>query len=101
VTAELELLRAENAQLNSKSKGGLTLKVSEKGGISLYGMGRFPSEFVSVGYSGDHKRACRANAKLAWIPDYLEMKNEFIAQSDGAGLGSEGRTANYQIEELR
>ena len=23
-------------------KGGLTLKVSEKGGLSLYGMGRFP-----------------------------------------------------------
>jgi len=41
--AELERLRAENAQLNSKSKGGLTLKVSEKGGLSLYGMGRFSS----------------------------------------------------------
>src|SRR5260370_28969054 len=40
--AELERLRAENAQLKSKEKGGLTLKVSEKGGGSLYGMGRFP-----------------------------------------------------------
>ena len=40
--AELERLRAENAQLNSKDKGGLTLKVSEKGGLSRYGMGRFP-----------------------------------------------------------
>jgi hypothetical protein len=41
--AELERLRAENAQLKSKDKGGgLTLKVSEKGGVSLYGMGRFP-----------------------------------------------------------
>jgi hypothetical protein len=38
--AELERLRAENAQLKSKDKGGLTLKVSEKGGVSLYGMGR-------------------------------------------------------------
>jgi hypothetical protein len=38
--AELERLRAENAQL--KNKGGLTLKVSEKGAVSLYGMGRFP-----------------------------------------------------------
>jgi hypothetical protein len=35
--AELERLRAENAQLKSKDKGGLTLKVSEKGGVSLYG----------------------------------------------------------------
>jgi hypothetical protein len=40
--AELERLRAENAQLKNKDKGGLTLKVSEKGAISLYGMGRFP-----------------------------------------------------------
>ena len=29
-------------QLKSKDKGGLTLKVSEKSGLSLYGMGRFP-----------------------------------------------------------
>ena len=41
--AELERLRAENAQLKSKDKGGgHTLKVSEKGALSLYGMGRFP-----------------------------------------------------------
>jgi len=38
----LERLRAENAQLKSKDKGSLTLKVSEKGGVSLDGMGRFP-----------------------------------------------------------
>jgi hypothetical protein len=42
VHAELERLRAENAQLKDKDKGALTLKVSEKGGLSLYGMGRFP-----------------------------------------------------------
>jgi hypothetical protein len=40
--AELERLRAENAQLKHKDKGGLNLKVSEKGAVSLYGMGRFP-----------------------------------------------------------
>lgn len=40
--AELDRLRAENAQLKNKDKGGLTLKVSEKGAVSLYGMGRFP-----------------------------------------------------------
>ena len=40
--AELERLRAENAQLKNKDKGGLNLKVSEKGVVSLYGMGRFP-----------------------------------------------------------
>jgi hypothetical protein len=40
--SELERLRAENAQLKNKDKSALTLKVSEKGGLSLYGMGRFP-----------------------------------------------------------
>ena len=40
--AELERSRAENAQLKNKDKGGITLKVSEKGAVSLYGMGRFP-----------------------------------------------------------
>ena len=47
--AELERLRAENAQLKNKNTGGLSLKVSEKGAVSLYGMGRFP---VSTRNSG-------------------------------------------------
>jgi hypothetical protein len=40
--AELERLRAENSQLKNTNTGGLSLKVSEKGAVSLYGMGRFP-----------------------------------------------------------
>lgn len=40
--AEIEKLRAENEQLKNKSVRGLSLKVSEKGGVSLYGVGRFP-----------------------------------------------------------
>jgi hypothetical protein len=42
VTAELERLRAENAQLKRTASRGATLKVSEKGGVSVYGLGRFP-----------------------------------------------------------
>ncbi|HJY81591.1 MAG TPA: hypothetical protein VKK81_10980 [Candidatus Binatia bacterium] len=42
VQAELERLRAENAALKSKAAKGITLKVSEKGGVSVYGLGRFP-----------------------------------------------------------
>jgi hypothetical protein len=37
--AELERLRAENERLRAR---GVTLKVSEKGGVSVYGLGRFP-----------------------------------------------------------
>jgi AAA domain len=40
--AELSRLRAENAQLKTRDKVGISLKVSEKGALSLYGMGRFP-----------------------------------------------------------
>ena len=40
--AELERLKAENAQLKNKRVRGVSLKVSEKGGVSVYGLGRFP-----------------------------------------------------------
>lgn len=40
--AELERLRAENEALKKTSPKGLSLKVSEKGGVSVYGLGRFP-----------------------------------------------------------
>ena len=39
---ELERLRAENAALKKGAATGITMKVSEKGGLSVYGMGRFP-----------------------------------------------------------
>jgi hypothetical protein len=40
--AELERLRAENAALKKTSSKGISMKVSEKGGLSIYGLGRFP-----------------------------------------------------------
>jgi hypothetical protein len=42
VQAELERLRAENAALKSQATRGISIKVSEKGGVSVYGLGRFP-----------------------------------------------------------
>jgi len=39
---ELERLRAENESLKKGTSKGMTLKVSEKGGVSVYGLGRFP-----------------------------------------------------------
>jgi hypothetical protein len=38
----LERLRNENAALKKGSSTGIRLKVSEKGAVSVYGMGRFP-----------------------------------------------------------
>jgi hypothetical protein len=41
--AELEKLRAENEALKQRRRGGsASIKISEKGGVSVYGLGRFP-----------------------------------------------------------
>ncbi len=40
--ADLERLRNENAALKKGAATGVTMKVSEKGALSIYGMGRFP-----------------------------------------------------------
>ena len=60
-TAELE---AEIARLRGKleKKNKLTLKVSEKGGASLYGIGRFPLTLYKEQWARvlDHADAIRA-----------------------------------------
>ena len=40
--AELERLRNENASLKRGATTSIRMKVSEKGAVSIYGMGRFP-----------------------------------------------------------
>ena len=42
--AQLEALRAENAALKAAKSAprSLTMKVGEKGGLCVYGLGRFP-----------------------------------------------------------
>jgi hypothetical protein len=39
---ELERLRKENEALKKTASSGIRMKVSEKGAVSIYGMGRFP-----------------------------------------------------------
>ncbi|MSP18777.1 MAG: hypothetical protein EXR74_04320 [Bdellovibrionales bacterium] len=42
IMKELERLKAENAALKGSNAKSLSLRVSEKGGVSVYGLGRFP-----------------------------------------------------------
>ena len=42
IKAELERLRQENAALKKGAASDIRMKVSEKGAVSIYGMGRFP-----------------------------------------------------------
>jgi hypothetical protein len=69
--AELERLRAENEALKAKPGRGLSLKVSEKGAVSLYGLRRFPVTFYAdeweklLGMADDIRRFAGENeAKL-------------------------------------
>ena len=65
--AELERLRAENAQLKRKDKGGLTLKVSEKGGSLCTAWAAFRSRSTKNNGSGSWRvrgRSRRSSAKM-------------------------------------
>lgn len=42
VQEELARLRKENAALKGSRGAGVTFRVSEKGAVSVYGLGRFP-----------------------------------------------------------
>jgi len=42
IQQELERLRAENESLKKKRNTSVSMKVSEKGAVSVYGLGRFP-----------------------------------------------------------
>ena len=42
VEGEMARLRAENETLRARARTGATLRVSSKGGVSVYGLGRFP-----------------------------------------------------------
>ena len=68
--AEIERLRAENEALKKPARGQMSLKVSEKGGLSVYGLGRFPVTLYKEQWE-----------KLLVMAD--EIRN-FIRENDGA-----------------
>ncbi len=67
--AELERLRRENEGLKRKTERGISLKVSVKGAVSLYGLGRFPVTLY----------------KEQWtrVLDMADEIRAFIAEHDG------------------
>jgi hypothetical protein len=67
--AELERLRAENERLKSQRGRSAGLKVSEKGGVSVYGLGRFPVTLYKEQW-----------AKLLGMADEIR---EFIKEHEG------------------
>jgi hypothetical protein len=67
--AEVERLRRENEALKQRTTRGVSLKVSEKGGVSVYGLGRFPITLY----------------KEQWtkLLDMADQIREFIVEHDG------------------
>ena len=82
IAAELALLRQQNealkAKLAARNNRQLSWKVSDKGGVSVYGLGRFPvslyySQWIKLlDASGDIRafvETCHANGELATKDD--------------------------------
>jgi hypothetical protein len=68
--AEIERLKAENQSLKKPARGQMSLKVSEKGGLSVYGLGRFPVTLYREQWE-----------KLLGMADEIRT---FIQENDGA-----------------
>lgn len=66
---ELERLKAENEALKAKTTRATSIRVSEKGGVSVYGLGRFPVTLY----------------KEQWLKllDMAEELKVFIAENEG------------------
>lgn len=76
IEQELEALRAENAALKAnvpKPKTGL--KVTEKGGISMYGLGRFPVTLYRSQWEAVLAKHEELRAFIAENQDKLATKN--------------------------
>ena len=68
--AEIERLKAENETLKRPARGQMSLKVSEKGALSVYGLGRFPVTLYREQWE-----------KLLAASDSIR---QFIADNDGS-----------------
>lgn len=72
--AELEKLRAENEALKKTKEKGLSMKIGEKGGLSVYGLGRFPVTLYKEQWSRLLDMADEIRAFIAANEDRLKSK---------------------------
>ena len=81
---ELERLRAENEALKRPARGQLSLKVSEKGAVSVYGLGRFPVTLYREQWT---KLLGMAEEIRRFLNGFLIYHLERIPRGRGAALG--------------
>ena len=77
--AQLDKLQAENEALKAKamSRQTISMKVSEKGCLSVYGLGRFP---VTL-YGGQWQKLL-SPVVVKGITDYIEANHDRLAWKD-------------------
>ena len=75
--AEIERLTAANARLKAASQSKLTLKVGQAGGVSLYGLGRWP---VTL-YRSQWERLI-AHVKSGAVEAFIEDNAESLSSKD-------------------
>ena len=73
--AELERLRLENAALKKSAATSVSMKVSEKGALSVYGMGRFPVTLYKEQWLKLLDMSAEIRAFLAAHDSELKTKN--------------------------
>jgi hypothetical protein len=78
--AELERLRSENEQLKAASKRAGSLRISEKGGVSVYGLGRFPVTLYPEQWERLLSMADQIRDFIAENKDQLKWKQEQAGQ---------------------
>lgn len=80
--AEGERLRAENASLKAMSQKRISLKVSEKGAVSMYGMGRWPVTLYREQWERVYSNEVSAAVKafISVNADKLSSKEAFEAR---------------------
>jgi len=74
--AELERLKAENETLKAKTSRATSIRVSEKGGVSVYGLGRFPVTLYKEQWRKLLTMADAITAFIAENEDKLKTKTE-------------------------
>jgi hypothetical protein len=72
--AELKRLREENEQLKKRGTKSVSMKVSEKGGVSVYGLGRFPVTLYQEQWTKLLDMADEIRAFIAENKDKLKVK---------------------------
>ena len=99
---ELERLKAENEKLKTQTQAtrSLSLKVSEKGGVSVYGIRRFPITFyadewdILLGMSDQIQTFIRENESDLKKTLELSPRNQTARVNLGVLYSSSGRTGS-------